>query len=815
MKSIILNIICLLSVGLGTLQGQTLKAYLAAADEALTNQNYYAAQSYLKEALQFDQSNLELKYQYAEALKDFNAYTQAEIQFIEVMELDSTNAFPMTTYELASIQQKLGKHQEAILNYTLFASEYTGDSDIIIKANNEITALEWVAEQDSITAVDAEVTRLSDQINTAYSEFGGNFYEDEFYYSSLRFEGLHDEYDPKRIFAKILKADSDETAGVVMEEGEINNSKFNIAHSTFAPDGSMIIYTICDYENANDIRCDLYSRTVVDSTFGPEVMLPNFVNSPNHTSTQPHISQEKGSDEYTLYYSSDRPHPSGEDHGLDIYKMTMRADGTYTEPINVSDVNTLGDEVTPFYDSPSKTLYYSSDAGMRFGGFDIFRSVANGKGFQERVNLGKGINTSYNDLYYVLSPNGEEAYFSSNRLESNYLDELAEACCYDIYKAKVSVQNIKLDALTFLKSDLTELNGATVQLFDAASVELIDEVTNLDANNHLFDIESGREYFLIGSKTGYESDTIEFSTFGVVDPEIKKKLFLESKCIEMSVSTFEKLTGTALNGVQVEIEDLTDPSKPVIRKLDVNGNNYVVCLEPDKEYKITATKPGYDPMTTMIDTRGVDPAQIIEKKIYLTKKGKPLKSLLPLKLYFDNDEPDNRSIRLYTLKSYTDTYYPYISRKGEFKTRRSSPITGAAAKAAAAAKIESFFEQDVKGGYTQLQEFLTALTTRLQSGERYELQIEGYTSPLASNEYNKALGQRRVFSIKNELKSYQGGVLASYIDSGQLKIKDISYGEERAPSGISDQRSDTPNSIYSVEASKERRASIVDLIKLN
>jgi len=95
------------------------------------------------------------------------------------------------------------------------------------------------------------------------------------------------------------------------------------------------------------------------------------------------------------------------------------------------------------------------------------------------------------------------------------------------------------------------------------------------------------------------------------------------------------------------------------------------------------------------------------------------------------------------------------------------------------------------------------------------LQIEGYTSPLASNEYNKALGQRRVFSIKNELKSYQGGVLASYIDSGQLKIKDISYGEERAPSGISDQRSDTPNSIYSVEASKERRASIVDLIKLN
>ena len=805
----------MLSVGLGTLQGQTMKAYLAAADEALTSKNYYAAQTYLKEALQFDQSNLQLKYQYAEALRDFNSYSQAEGQFLEVMELDSLNTLPLTTYELARVQQKLGKYDEARLNYTLFVSEYTGDSDLLIKANNELSALDWVAEQDSITSVDAEVTRLSDEINTGYSEFGGNFYEDEFYYSSLRFEGIQDEFDPNRIFAKILKADSDETAGVVIEEGDLNNSRYNIAHSTFAPDGSLMIYTICDYLNADEIRCDLYSRTITDGTYGPEVKLPNFVNNPNYTSTQPHLSQVEGSDELIIYYSSDRPHPSGDDYGLDIYRMTMRADGTYTEPTVVNGVNTMGDEVTPFYDPQSKTLYFSSDAGMRFGGFDIFRSVANGDDFQERVNLGKGINTSYNDLYYVLSPNREEAYFSSNRLESNYLDELAEACCYDIYKAKVTIQNIDLDALTYLKSDLSELKGATVQLHDAVSGELIDEVLNISDHSHRFQIESGREYLLIGSKSGFVSDTLEFSTYGTVENEIKKRLFLESKCIEMSLSAFEKLTGAPLNGVEVVIEDLTDPSGPNIRRVDANGNQYIVCLEPDKEYRITATKPGYDPTSMMVDTRGIDPSLGLDKKIYLTKQGKPISSLLPLKLYFDNDEPDNRSIRLYTLKNYTDTYYPYISRKGEFKSQRSSRLSGAAAKQASAARIESFFEQDVKGGYTQLQEFLIALTNKLQSGERYELQIQGYTSPLASNQYNKALGQRRVFSIKNELKSYGGGVLAPYIDGGQLRIKDISFGEELAPPGISDQRSDKANSIYSVEASRERRATLVDIIKFN
>ncbi len=805
----------MLSVGLSNLQGQTMKAYLLAADEALDNKNYYAAQSYLKEALAFDQSNLPLKYQYAETLRDFNAYSQAESQFKAIMEIDSLNTFPLTTYELASIQQKLGKYDQARLNYTLFVSEYTGDSNLLIKANNELSALDWVAEQDSITSLDAEVTRLSDEINTGYSEFGGNFYEDDFYYSSLRFEGIQDEFDPNRIFAKILKSDSDQTSGVVIEEGDLNNSRFNIAHSTFAPDGSLMIYTICDYLNADDIRCDLYSRTIIDDSYGPEVKLPNYVNNPNYTSTQPHISQAEGSDDLTIYFSSDRPHPSGDDYGLDIYRMIMRADGTYTEPTVVNGVNTMGDEVTPFYDVASKTLYFSSDAGMRFGGFDVFRSVANGDDFQGRVNLGKGINTSYNDLYYVLSPNGQEAYFSSNRLESNYIDELAEACCYDIYKAKVTTKNIDLDAQTFVKSDLSELSGATVQLYDAASGELIDEVLNISSNRHLFQIESGREYLLIGTKSGYTSDTLEFSTYGVTDNKLSKRLFLESQCIQMALSTYVKLTGASLTGVEVVIEDLTDPNNPPIRRLDVNGNTYSICLEPDKEYRITATKPGYNPTSIMVDTRGIDPSTTLDKKIYLTPQGKPLTSMLPLKLYFDNDEPDNRSIRLYTLKNYTDTYYPYLSRKGEFKSQRSSKLSGAAAKQASAARIESFFEQDVKGGYTQLQEFLTELTLKLQNGERYQLQIEGYTSPLASNEYNKALGQRRVFSIKNELKSYKGGVLAPYIENGQLKIKDTSFGEELSPKDISDQRSDKANSIYSVEASRERRATLVDLIKLN
>jgi hypothetical protein len=304
-----------------------------------------------------------------------------------------------------------------------------------------------------------------------------------------------------------------------------------------------------------------------------------------------------------------------------------------------------------------------------------------------------------------------------------------------------------------------------------------------------------------------------------------KKLFLESTgppspfdnpdCIKMTLSTFEKLAGAPLNGVSIVIEDLSDnPSEPM-KLLDINGNQYVVCLEPDKEYKVIATKPGYEPTSIMVDTRGLNPGESLDKSIYLQKQVPNLVTKLPVELYFDNDQPDSKTIRMHTLKTYTDTYYPYIAREEVFKQNRANRMSSASDKQAAVARIESFFAVEVRGGYSQLKDFLNLLTTRLQAGETYQLEIQGYTSPLASNQYNKALGQRRVFSIKNELKAYNGGVLAAFIDNGQLKIKDTSFGEDLAPAGISDQPTDKPNSIYSVEASKERRATIVDITKLN
>ena len=52
-------------------ESQTLKAFLKAADEAVAERDFYNAMYYLGEAILFDTTDLDLKYQYAESANVF------------------------------------------------------------------------------------------------------------------------------------------------------------------------------------------------------------------------------------------------------------------------------------------------------------------------------------------------------------------------------------------------------------------------------------------------------------------------------------------------------------------------------------------------------------------------------------------------------------------------------------------------------------------------------------------------------------------------------------------------------------------------
>jgi hypothetical protein len=190
-----------------------------------------------------------------------------------------------------------------------------------------------------------------------------------------------------------------------------------------------------------------------------------------------------------------------------------------------------------------------------------------------------------------------------------------------------------------------------------------------------------------------------------------------------------------------------------------------------------------------------------------------IRMLLPLTLYFHNDEPDARSQATSTKKNYQTTLSEYYDMKETYKEEYAKGLTGFE-KIKAEKDIEDFFENYVGRGFAQLKLFSKLLLTDLERGSRVQIMIKGYCSPLTSTEYNVNLAKRRISSLKNYIYQYNEGVFLPYLDStaangGKLIILEDPIGESTSSPFVSDNPNDKRNSIYSRAAAFERKIQIV------
>ncbi|MGQ0827368.1 MAG: hypothetical protein ACT4ON_03120 [Bacteroidota bacterium] len=118
-------------------------------------------------------------------------------------------------------------------------------------------------------------------------------------------------------------------------------------------------------------------------------------------------------DEQTLFFASERPGGQG---GRDIYVSKKMPDGTWGIAENIgSAVNTSLDDDSPFIHPDGKTLYFSSEGHNSIGGYDIMYSTYSDGTWSKPTSMGYPINTTEDERFYVLTADGENGYFSSNR----------------------------------------------------------------------------------------------------------------------------------------------------------------------------------------------------------------------------------------------------------------------------------------------------------------------------------------------------------------------------------------------------------------
>jgi len=800
MRNIIL-FLSLLFFG-GTVHGQTLRQYLKAADEAFLNKDYYSALKFYEIAHEIDENNMATLYKFAESARMFGALTMADSAYFKVLSSPEATHYPMGTYWLGTVKKQLGQYDEAAHYFEQFLAANTDPENPFVKsAQKELEACNLAIEIINEPDESVVIQPYGESVNTPHSEFAATRVGDVVYYSSYSFVNPRDTHYPPRQFVKILKSTDD---GKTTELVSFNDPVRHTAHLAFNKNKNRVYYTLCDYTSVTEIQCELFYRNLDEAgNFGPPVRLPDFINMPGYTATEPNVGYDKSTGLEWLFFVSNRPKGKGQ---LDIWASFIQKDSTFSPPFNLP-FNTEGNDVTPFFHTPTQTLYFSSDGYQTLGGLDIYKVAKTGKNWEEPELMPVPFNTSFNDSHFVLNEGGGSGFLSSNRTGSLFLEPAYEACCNDLYAFSIDV--IQLNILTFSEKGPAPLAGVQIDIFEntPSGPVKVGSLNNPDGNDYNIELKKHKKYALIASRDGFVSTK---ENLDLTDPELLKNQVLERKVmllpntVDLKVLVFNKRSNRPLPGVGVRVA--VDGQEVAFQK-NPRGNDVGFSLERGKVYQIIGSRVAFLSDTLVVDLS--DPNdRTLEKEEKLYLRPKEITEFPPLLLYFDNDSPDPGSRKPRTNLSYEDTYVEYIKKKDLF-IREYTKVLSDKDSITAATRINAFFEREVKNGYESLMVFTENLVQSLKEGNRIELEIQGFTSPLADERYNEKLSKRRANCLYNHFMKYNGGILKRYLDSGQLSITEVGYGEKFAPRFISDRLDDERESIYSLAASSERKVAII------
>jgi outer membrane protein OmpA-like peptidoglycan-associated protein len=255
--------------------------------------------------------------------------------------------------------------------------------------------------------------------------------------------------------------------------------------------------------------------------------------------------------------------------------------------------------------------------------------------------------------------------------------------------------------------------------------------------------------------------------------------------------------------------ELFNENKKKISDVKSKGDFYRYDIQLGSNMTANISAAGYNTYSMQHFTSNTEGGVVIRDTVYLTPFSK-----LPLALYFNNDRPDGNSKKSNTLSSYDKSYKDFYAQKKDFVRNFTQLLAKNGSVPSADNEMEIFFAKDVKGGYENLSGTASVIEAYLKKGYELEIIVEGYASPLANSDYNENLTNRRIQSVVNYLTSYSSSVKKAY-KAGKLKVGVRPLGESQSAVGVSDDSNDPKNSIYSVEASKERRVMIKDILIRN
>jgi OOP family OmpA-OmpF porin len=527
---------------LSTLRPGQLKSF---GKNALSNGDAASSALYYKAYLDKKPSDYKVAYQYAEALRISKDYHKAEEQYLVAYRMNKEkNAAALFWY--ATMLRINGDYKKADEFYAQFKKEYHGDdkSEYLKLIKNNAKAAEFA---DSLLKVPVKVTitHVGAPINTGHVEAAPYFTGDStIIYSSLKTDLTWFSVDPEdstsnEPFRKLYTAEM--RNGTWTETGELpgpfNSDTEHSTNGTYSFDGNRFYFTRCRRNARNKAICSIYVSRKENGEWSAPESLGDGVNDPEFTSTQPAVAFESTRNREVIYFVSDREGGRG---GMDIWytiydsrkKVYMRASNAGPK------INTAGDETTPYFDKRTNTTYFSSDGWQGIGGLDIFTSNGELKKRTPPKNMGAPLNSSYDDLYYVLNKTtGQTGMFVSNR-EIKTADGTRSGCCDDLFYFKfLNATRIQLEGkvgdATVADGDSNAIiKGArlTVEIKDPSDTSFIPSTTVFTDRTGKFDMElqPDKDYRITVQKNGFLNEVISVPSSQLTDGKMNLDFMMKA-----------------------------------------------------------------------------------------------------------------------------------------------------------------------------------------------------------------------------------------------------------------------------------------------
>ncbi|MFK8038420.1 MAG: CDC27 family protein [Crocinitomicaceae bacterium] len=386
--------------------------------------NYRSALVKFREALTISKTNAEANYWVAECHLGLNNFDVA-LKYAKKAEALDTEVEEELYYVLGLAHHKLGHFSEAINDYRNSTSRIAKSRIRELRIYDKIEECER-GLRDSKSPLDIQITTLDASVNSKHDDYGAVLSNDgkSIFFSSRKAQNTGGGFSSgdSKYFSDIFISDWDDKTekwlacnNLDKRIKQLNTEGFD--DIAFLSHDGLSLYLSINTEGIMDTKVNTQSTDIFvskldkDNNWSNPKPIGKSINSIGFEA-----SPSFTADGNTMYFVSERISGEGK---ADIWTAKLEK-GRWSKPENVGKtINTPYQETTVFVSENGEYLFFSSDGHKGYGGYDVYVSKNINGEWSEPVNLGFPINNVTDETHFVYYPKYQKGYYSKLSTKEN------------------------------------------------------------------------------------------------------------------------------------------------------------------------------------------------------------------------------------------------------------------------------------------------------------------------------------------------------------------------------------------------------------